>query len=314
MIGKTEWWLSANRSRMRAPIAGAKRFRLNEAPMVCERLAFDDGFAVCRVAAVCEQSMIFEAPASAQPRLHLQYVDHGACEFYSDKIDDALAPRTSRIFSDGGAKAAWAAKSGAAFDVLSVDVSESWLVAWFDGRLPDGVRTLLAGRGPYVSAPAVKGRAVLERLALTLARAPAGTPLRQMLVEGAAMQAVADCLDALVGDGQDGWGSDEKRLLHVRERLMDPWDEPPTVTFLAAEVGLSPRQLQRAFRDRFGVSLFRMLLDIRLDRAWELLKAGDVSIKEVAWRTGYTHAANFTHAFRARFNIAPSALQRRTDG
>jgi len=81
---------------------------------------------------------------------------------------------------------------------------------------------------------------------------------------------------------------------------MVPWDEPPTVTFLAAEVGLSPRQLQRAFRDRLGVNQFRMLLSIRLDHAWDMFKSGDVAV--------------FTNAFRARFNIAPSALQRRTDG
>ncbi len=69
---------------------------------------------------------------------------------------------------------------------------------------------------------------------------------------------------------------------------------------------LSRSHLYRAFASDGGVA--KVIRDKRLDRAYRILvDRGDkpVSLKEIAYRCGFHDGTQFTHAFKARFNMTP---------
>ncbi len=78
---------------------------------------------------------------------------------------------------------------------------------------------------------------------------------------------------------------------------------------IAREVGISTRHLNRYF-DRFlGQSINRMLRNLRMKEAHRLLKSDvELSVKEVAYRTGFTSTSYFTRCFQEDFNQLPSEI------
>lgn len=94
----------------------------------------------------------------------------------------------------------------------------------------------------------------------------------------------------------------------VRERYVD-FDL--TLAEVASDVGSSPRQLQRIFREEGGEDFRRYLLRVRMERAAELLsrERNPLSIKAVAPRVGYRQASGLRQAFRRHFGCNPSEIQ-----
>ncbi|QIE43673.1 GlxA family transcriptional regulator (plasmid) [Rhodobacteraceae bacterium SC52] len=85
--------------------------------------------------------------------------------------------------------------------------------------------------------------------------------------------------------------------------------DPLTVEQLATLADMSPRHLQRLFRDRMGLSLIRFYRDLRLDKARDLLSQTGLPILEVALATGFANGAHFARAFRDKFGTRPSTLR-----
>ena len=85
--------------------------------------------------------------------------------------------------------------------------------------------------------------------------------------------------------------------------------EPLTVADLARRAHLSPRQLERRFRDAVGTSPGRWLIGQRVQASLEMLEAG-APVEDVAGAVGFTPAGYRRH-FRARLGITPSAYRLR---
>ncbi|MCK0153094.1 AraC family transcriptional regulator [Alcanivorax sp. S6407] len=74
---------------------------------------------------------------------------------------------------------------------------------------------------------------------------------------------------------------------------------------LAALLNISPRTLDRRLLDE-GASFRELSRQIRFQRACELIRAGQLSMLEIALELGYRDSANFTRAFRREAGCAPS--------
>jgi len=57
----------------------------------------------------------------------------------------------------------------------------------------------------------------------------------------------------------------------------------------------------------FGTSVYRMLMDIRMQKAWELLETG-LLVSTVAYRVGYQHPASFSTAFAQYYGRTPKSV------
>lgn len=74
---------------------------------------------------------------------------------------------------------------------------------------------------------------------------------------------------------------------------------------LAALLNISPRTLDRRLLDE-GARFRDLSRQIRFQRACELIRAGQLSMLEIALELGYRDSANFTRAFRREAGCAPS--------
>jgi transcriptional regulator GlxA family with amidase domain len=79
---------------------------------------------------------------------------------------------------------------------------------------------------------------------------------------------------------------------------------------MAARCSMSPRTLTRHFRDSTGTTPLQWVLAARMDDARHLLEATDVSVDEVAERSGFGTALNLRTHFRRRLDTTPTAYRR----
>lgn len=100
---------------------------------------------------------------------------------------------------------------------------------------------------------------------------------------------------------------DQDRLLRARELLMSQYDRALSVPYLCAAVGTNEFKLKQGFREMFGTSPHRMLTDIRMAKAWELLESG-VRVSTVAFRVGYQHLSSFSAAFERYYGKTPKSV------
>ncbi len=110
-----------------------------------------------------------------------------------------------------------------------------------------------------------------------------------------------------VAGGLPGW-----RLRLIDQRLHDE-PMPPSLAELAELCRLSVRQLSRAFRASRGQSIGSYIAERRLDHARRMLTAG-MSVKAVAYSTGFSAPSNFTAAFVRATGETPRQYRARTCG
>ncbi len=88
---------------------------------------------------------------------------------------------------------------------------------------------------------------------------------------------------------------------HVREKL--------TSSDLAAHTGLSETHLNRVFRQQTGYAPMEYVRRYRVQQAKVFLADADLSVKEVAVRTGFDDAYHFSRVFRQIAGVPPTAYR-----
>jgi AraC-like DNA-binding protein len=100
---------------------------------------------------------------------------------------------------------------------------------------------------------------------------------------------------------------DLARLERARDLLAAQMDRELTLSYLAGAVGLNEFKLKQGFREVFGTSPHRMLLELRMRRAWALLETG-CQVAQAGYQVGYAHPANFSAAFSRFFGRTPKSV------
>ncbi|MBV1934505.1 MAG: AraC family transcriptional regulator [Parvibaculaceae bacterium] len=100
------------------------------------------------------------------------------------------------------------------------------------------------------------------------------------------------------------------KLTQARMILDSSLNQPPTLTQLAADIGLNRRKLTEGFRALNGLSVGDYCRERRDFLAQKLLAEGALSISQIAEHCGYQHPANFSRAFSQRYGISPSVYRK----
>jgi AraC family transcriptional regulator of adaptative response / DNA-3-methyladenine glycosylase II len=79
---------------------------------------------------------------------------------------------------------------------------------------------------------------------------------------------------------------------------------------LAAEYGISSRQLRRVVETEFGVTPVELAQTRRLLLAKQLLTDSALGMTEVAFASGFASVRRFNHLFKTRYGLNPTALRR----
>lgn len=102
------------------------------------------------------------------------------------------------------------------------------------------------------------------------------------------------------------------RLSHAPQSLVDAVtlmesniEEPLTTHELAEHLGISRRQLERLFKKYLQAVPSRYYLELRLQKARQLLRDSEQAVGDIALSTGFSSGAHFSTAYRNHFGISP---------
>ncbi|SDH99290.1 transcriptional regulator, AraC family [Vibrio xiamenensis] len=87
----------------------------------------------------------------------------------------------------------------------------------------------------------------------------------------------------------------------VESQLHHDW----TVSEIARRAYLSEEQLNRVSKKLYGKTPREYVIALRMNKASDLLKTKEWSVKMIAARLGYRDANNFTHRFTKYFGVSP---------
>ena len=104
-------------------------------------------------------------------------------------------------------------------------------------------------------------------------------------------------------------GSTNAAILDAVDAMESHVAEPVDLEDLARTAGVSPRQLNRLFRQKLGRSTMGYYRDLRLDKAQSLLRNSPLSLTEIALATGFANSSHFSRAFAQHFGRPPSAAR-----
>jgi AraC family transcriptional regulator len=97
-----------------------------------------------------------------------------------------------------------------------------------------------------------------------------------------------------------------RRITDYVESLVDP---APTVTQLAELCNISARHLRRAFRQTSGQAISEYVREVRLLKAKNLLTETNLSLKEIAYRLGFSSPSSFSVAFHKATGETPKIFR-----
>ena len=88
-------------------------------------------------------------------------------------------------------------------------------------------------------------------------------------------------------------------------------EEPLTMEEIANHMQFSARQIERLFRETLNCTPRQYYLQLRLERARQLMTRTNRSIADIVMACGFVSFAHFSHRYNACFGISPSADRRR---
>lgn len=90
----------------------------------------------------------------------------------------------------------------------------------------------------------------------------------------------------------------------------DHYAEKISLDQIAENMYLSPFYISKIFKSETGDTPIRHLINIRLEKAKEILENGQCnSIQEVAAKVGYEDAYHFSKLFKKKYNVPPSKIK-----
>ena len=114
-----------------------------------------------------------------------------------------------------------------------------------------------------------------------------------------------------------GMRSDRKKTgipaeITIRRYLEEHYREKVSLKDLSGETYFSEAYLSRFIKGRFGKNFGKLLTDIRLTHARQLLSEENVSILHVALESGFADTAALNKAFAAEYGVTPSEYRKQT--
>ena len=92
------------------------------------------------------------------------------------------------------------------------------------------------------------------------------------------------------------------QVIHMMEANIE---DPISPSILARDVGMSTRQLERLFRRYLSRSPKRYYMELRLQKARNLLMQTDMTVINVALACGFASPSHFSKCYRAQYDTTP---------
>ena len=106
------------------------------------------------------------------------------------------------------------------------------------------------------------------------------------------------------------YGIDSPKLAEIIRLMEEAVENPLDIRQIANLAGVSPRQVERLFREQLGASPKTFYLKLRLARARTLLRQTVNPILGIALECGFGSTSHLYHAYKRVFGIAPTDERR----
>lgn len=168
------------------------------------------------------------------------------------------------------------------------------------------VRNVFVADDKYVTA---SGGTATADLMLHLIEQAHGADLAIAVADQMVYSAVRDASAEQRVSIQSRLGMRNPHLSKAIRIMNDTIETPASPTIIAEEIGISTRQLERLFGRYLNCSPKKYFVDIRLQRARNLLIQTERSVTEVALACGFDSPGHFARAYRTQFGITPTQQQ-----
>src|SRR5437660_11006648 len=102
-----------------------------------------------------------------------------------------------------------------------------------------------------------------------------------------------------------------ERLCRARRFIDDYYDLPLNLSEISRQACLSRYHFLRLFRDTFETTPHQYLIQRRIEKAKELLRARSLSVTDVCFEVGFESLGSFSSLFRKCVGRAPSSYRQR---
>ncbi|MBS1564593.1 MAG: helix-turn-helix domain-containing protein [Bacteroidetes bacterium] len=125
------------------------------------------------------------------------------------------------------------------------------------------------------------------------------------IISGITLQILGLLNSISLQDDHERDGSDSF-IARVRFRMRESIDEPVEMEELLREIPMSYSKFRQLFKQKTGRSPHQYYLDLRLDKARELLRSTTLTIDAIAWATGFDSIHYFSALFKKKTGMSPS--------
>jgi AraC-like DNA-binding protein len=126
----------------------------------------------------------------------------------------------------------------------------------------------------------------------------------QQFLAASVMEILAAILGAVRAQGT---GSRMHELVCQAKSLLETQtDATPSMEHLAASLGLSTTHFYRVFKQHTGLSPYQYHLQLRIERAKQMLHGTTMNVKEIAAALAFESPFHFSNAFKRKTGASPS--------
>ena len=116
----------------------------------------------------------------------------------------------------------------------------------------------------------------------------------------------AQYMNIMQFDGKKNAGFYISIVDRIKEHINENYSNPELcMSKIAALFHFSPNYINDIFKTQAGISIPKFILEVRMNKAKELLVETELSIKEVALSVGYDKTNYFPRIFKNTFNASP---------
>lgn len=189
------------------------------------------------------------------------------------------------------------------------DVEAALHWAWHDvftEEFPDVrlVRNVFVARGKIITA---SGGTAAADLMLHLIGKAHGEDLATEVADQMVYNAVREGTAAQRVSIQSRHGMRNEHLKRAISIMEESIETPNSPSLIAEELGISTRQLERLFGRYLNSTPKHYFMEMRLQRAQNLLVQSEHSVTQIAMACGFQTTSHFSKVYRAHFGISPIA-------
>ncbi|RZL18805.1 MAG: AraC family transcriptional regulator [Pedobacter sp.] len=105
-----------------------------------------------------------------------------------------------------------------------------------------------------------------------------------------------------------------KLIAKAKFLLQESIDSPVNLEEMVNELPMGYSSFRKAFKKLVGISPNQYHLDLRLDKAKDLLNSTNLTINEVAYKTGFSSIFYFSRLFKKRNGVPPKYFRKSNEG